>query len=311
MKIIFSRKGLDKKNGGIASPIFPDGRLCSLPIPAAWDQKHPPVPRYRVRYRDLIYDSESLGPVVEELSFNRRKRKARLKGTDFCHLDPDLIRGDLVRRAGWLPMFGQSNAACTTLFKHGVREGDLFLFFGWFRRVQKANEHFTFDPEEQDAHVIFGWLQIGEIWCEFKAKSVLPKWARYHPHVRGATNDYFNLSKPVDAVFIAKRRLELPGLRIHLPGGGIFREYRRELQLTEPGKSRRVWRLPSWMYPFPDKPPLSYHPDKRRWKKSGRKVLLRTVDIGQEFILDADYYPQAHKWLAGLFRAVARCQNVS
>jgi hypothetical protein len=59
------------------------------------------------------------------------------------------------------------------------------------------------------------------------------------------------------------------------------------------------------MYPFPNKPPLTYHPDKKRWEKTSRKVLLRTVDIGQEFVLDADYYPKAYHWLAELFRAAA------
>lgn len=305
MKIIFSRKGFDKKNGGVASPIFPDGGLCSLPIPAEWDQKHPPAPRYRVRYKDLGYSTKDRESIVEDLSFEPRKRKSRIKGTDFCHLDPDLIRGDLVRKAGWLPMFGQSNAACAHLLNHGVREGDLFLFFGWFHRVRKATDRFMFDLKGHDAHVIFGWLQIGEIWCEFKAESVLPKWAQYHPHVRGVTDEFYSLTKPVDAVFIAKRRLELPGLRRQLPGGGVFRKYHRKLQLTEPGEGRRIWRLPAWMYPFPNKPPLTYHEDKRRWRKEGRGTLLRTVDIGQEFVLDADYYPTAYQWLAELFRAAA------
>ena len=31
--MILSRKGFDSKNGGIASPILPDGTLLSLPIP--------------------------------------------------------------------------------------------------------------------------------------------------------------------------------------------------------------------------------------------------------------------------------------
>ncbi|MCD6328671.1 hypothetical protein J7M28_14125, partial [bacterium] len=34
MRIIFSRKGFDAANGGVASPIFPDGSFCSLPIPS-------------------------------------------------------------------------------------------------------------------------------------------------------------------------------------------------------------------------------------------------------------------------------------
>jgi hypothetical protein len=94
-------------------------------------------------------------------------------------------------------------------------------------------------------------------------------------------------------------------LKAHLPGGGVFNKYHENLQLTEPGKSRRVWRVPSWMYPFPSKPPLTYHPDKKRWRKVGRKVLLTTVDIGQEFILDADHYRKANEWLADLFKAAA------
>ena len=305
MKIIFSRKGFDARSGGVASPIFPDDGLCSLPIPAPWDQKHPLAPRYRVNYKDLSYGAEDLGLVVGDLSFNRRTGKSRVRGTDSCHLDPDLIRGDLVRKAGWLPMFGQSNAAAAHLFNHGVREGDLFLFFGWFHRVRDVGGRNRFDPARQDAHVIFGWLQIGEVWCEFKRESVLPKWARYHAHVRGEVDRFNDLSKPVDVIFIAKRRLELPGIRRRLPGGGVFREYHRKLQLTERGESRRVWRVPSWMYPFPNKPPLSYHDDRSRWRKDGRGCLLRTVDRGQEFVLDAAYYPKAYQWLAELFRAAA------
>ncbi|MGO9273044.1 MAG: hypothetical protein ACLQOO_22875, partial [Terriglobia bacterium] len=33
MKVIFSRKGFDAEAGGVASPILPDKRLCSIPIP--------------------------------------------------------------------------------------------------------------------------------------------------------------------------------------------------------------------------------------------------------------------------------------
>ena len=32
-RIILSRKGFDSSSGGVASPIFSDGSLCSLPIP--------------------------------------------------------------------------------------------------------------------------------------------------------------------------------------------------------------------------------------------------------------------------------------
>lgn len=32
MKVILSRKGFDSSNGGIPSPIMPDGTLLSMPI---------------------------------------------------------------------------------------------------------------------------------------------------------------------------------------------------------------------------------------------------------------------------------------
>jgi hypothetical protein len=59
------------------------------------------------------------------------------------------------------------------------------------------------------------------------------------------------------------------------------------------------------MYPGPNKPPLGYHDDRSRGRKDGRGCLLRTVDIGQEFVLDAAYCPKAYQWLAGLFKAAA------
>ncbi|WP_121240714.1 hypothetical protein [Sulfurisoma sediminicola] len=37
MKLILSRKGFDSAAGGIASPILPDGRMISLPIPSQAD----------------------------------------------------------------------------------------------------------------------------------------------------------------------------------------------------------------------------------------------------------------------------------
>ena len=37
MKLILSRKGFDSSAGGIASPILPDGRMISLPIPSSGD----------------------------------------------------------------------------------------------------------------------------------------------------------------------------------------------------------------------------------------------------------------------------------
>lgn len=309
MKIIFSRKGFDQKLGTVASPIFPDGGLCSLPIPSHEDQRHPPAPKYRVRFKDLFYRDKDLGSIIEDLTFNPRTQRPRIKADGCCHLDPDLIRADRHRKPGWLPMFGQSNQAAAHLLNHGVQPGDLFLFFGWFHRVREVNGHFRFDAKKLDGHVVFGWLQVGEIWCQFDS-TYPPKWARPHPHLRDDIRDVYSLSKPIDAVFMAKRSLELPGIRSHLSGGGIFRTYNDDLCLSSSDPRRSIWALPRWVYPFPDRMPLTYHENQSRWKLAGRQALLQTVGRGQEFILDLDSpgYPErypadkAYKWLARLFR---------
>ena len=47
MKVILSRKGFDSANGGIPSPILPDGTLLSLPIPSELDRE--------IKFSDIYY----------------------------------------------------------------------------------------------------------------------------------------------------------------------------------------------------------------------------------------------------------------
>jgi len=123
MRLILSRKGFDSSVGGVASPIFPDGRLLSLPIPLA---------SAPIRYGDIAWDGTSLAPVVEALT------RGRVRGGDPAHLDPDLNAAALPRLQSWGPAFGQVAAAQTHLAAQGVGPGDLFLFFGWFCRASGA-----------------------------------------------------------------------------------------------------------------------------------------------------------------------------
>ena len=50
MKIILSRKGFDAEAGGFASPILPDGRMISLPIPEESSE---------VKYSELSVDGQT------------------------------------------------------------------------------------------------------------------------------------------------------------------------------------------------------------------------------------------------------------
>ena len=123
MKIILSRKGFDAENGGTASPVMPDGTMLSLPIPCQYDQS----------YNSMFYHDKSYADIIIDL-------KAKKCLSDCGHLDPDLRRD--TRKSipsGWVPIFGQADAAESHLENQGVTVGDLFMFFGWFRETEIIN----------------------------------------------------------------------------------------------------------------------------------------------------------------------------
>ncbi|MFC1955807.1 hypothetical protein ACFLWZ_04680 [Chloroflexota bacterium] len=53
MKVILSRKGFDSSYGGYPSPILPDGRLISLPIPSPHSYED------SFHYSDLRWDQDN------------------------------------------------------------------------------------------------------------------------------------------------------------------------------------------------------------------------------------------------------------
>ena len=131
MKIILSRKGFDAENGGTASPVMPDGTMFSMPIPSGdYDA-----------FDYLGYKGKSYFEIWKELKHTDRIYQYT------CHLDPDIRKDnrcipDVSRPGGyvkelpkdWKPIFGQFGAAETHLENQGVTIGDVFLFFGWFRK---------------------------------------------------------------------------------------------------------------------------------------------------------------------------------
>ena len=86
------------------------------------------------------------------------------------------------------------------------------------------------------------------------------------------------------------------GACIGVAGAGAFGTYLDRLCLTAHGRSRSIWSLPDWYWPSGGRAPLGYHGGPRRWSRDGDRVLLRTVGRGQEFVLDAEQYPEVIPW---------------
>ncbi len=279
MKIILSRKGFDSSAGGVASPLFANGTLLSLPIP---DKQGV------VSYADLNWGTYPLGCLVEELT---RGQIARQHG---AHLDPDLYHQIYPRQAGWRPLFGQDGAAQSHLANQGVGVGDLFLFFGWFRAVEQVGAAWRFVRHAPDQHLIYGWLQVGAILQGTQLPTVVPTWASNHPHCLGGRGER-------NTLYIAADELMLPaGPTLPLPGAGTLTLCRPQQVFTKPNALRTVWRLPRWFYPTAGRAPLTYHTDLTRWSADDDYAYLRSAARGQEFVLDTADYPEALAWVRSL-----------
>jgi len=261
MKVILSRKGFDSGYGGYPSPILPDGRLISLPIPS----------EDSVAYSALILEDgksyfdlmKGLHPTIKyDGGWHRLTKQTK------CHLDPDIYRDVKQRENHWLPIFGQINQAQTHLRNQGVKENDIFLFFGWFRKTRLNGDELLFDYQAPDLHVIFGYLQIGSVkkadnCCE------IPAWMRQHPHASGDRRKNFT-----NTIYVARDK---SSWNSDSPGSGVFR-FQEELVLTKQGCSRSKWQLPEFFRGVK----ISRH-SVDSWKKEG---YFKSVDIGQEFVIE-------------------------
>jgi hypothetical protein len=279
MKLILSRKGFDSAHGGCPSPIL-DDQLCSLPIP----DKVSPTP-----YEKISLNGSSIAQIVEDLTHGRVRR------IDGAHLDPDLRRDALARAPRWRPLFGQAGAAQSHLARHAIGAGDLFLFFGCFRRAEKVAGILRFVRDAPKLHVIFGWMQIRRVARANGGLAAEIPWAAEHPHLT-APDRYKN-----NTLYFASHRLTSIG--VDASGAGTFERLAPRLTLsqTDPYVNCSTWRLPRLFDPR-GRPALSYHSKATRWTSCATSMSVQSAYPGQEFVLDLEKYPEARGWLRSIFR---------
>lgn len=272
MRVIFSRKGVDSAAGKCASPLIGE-RPVSLPIPT-----REPSP---TTYGQL---SAELRGLAHDLS------GGRLSGARTCHLDPDIDPAAIAARLmGWRGALGQVSSALSHLHNQSVGEGDLFLFWGLYRQVERCNAVWQYCGPRR--HVIFGWLHV-EAVCDIDddGQSALQSypWLRDHPHVRPGWTS-------ANAVYVSSDRFKLAGRSF--PGSGTFQ---RALSLTEPGsRLPSTWTVPPWLDVAAGGVGMTYHPPDR-WLGQGR---VKSAARGQEFVADITGRDDAERWVADLLEA--------
>jgi len=261
MKLIFSRKGYDSSAGGFPSLIFPDGTLYSIPIPSSKDN---------IFYSDLRmeYEGESIQSILNDLTGHSIRHNKNHKTCDYmaaiqrCHYDPMPV-DELTNIA-----FGQTGGSESHLRKQNIEEGDIFLFYGWFKQVEKNSGAWRYKPEAKDIHIIWGWMSVGEMinLDNPKQREVVseqyPCLAK-HPHLapwRKAPN------------------------RIYLSDKSGFLSYSNQRCLTdcENYQGRSTWRLPSC---FNQPEAITYL---NKFSLCGGQVIITIPGRGQEFVLNLE-----------------------
>jgi hypothetical protein len=287
VKIILSRKGWDSKSGGYASPITPCGRMLSLPIPVT------PLRRNSgergIAYSDLRFEGQPISDIIAQLApdFDLEQE---------AHMDPDLDRQRVPRRlTGWRRTLGQQGLAQRLLKKVG--RNDLFLFFGRFGRTALCDGRFQYcrRPEE-DVHVVFGWLRVGEIVAarQHDVPQLLQQypWLEHHPHIDNA-----GLYGEYNTIYIASDRLETGNCdrSLYMRGAGTCPCFAPSLQLTAPGRPMSHWCIPGWL-----KYGRSNHAD---WECTDNYIPFDSHEYGQcqEFIFDVLDEQAAEHWISTLF----------
>ena len=283
MKIILSRKGFDsgKDSGRFPSPILPNGKIISFPIPSS---------EGNLSWDDLETEEIDLKKIIQDLLPTNYLNKS-------LHLDPDLNRKKEKRTKGWRPALGQVKAAAGHLLNQHVEKGDLFLFLGWFRHIRQNPQTEKWEYYGPHFHTLFGWLEIDKIINVKDMKDLEPyPFLSIHPHYYPADKDENNL------IFIAKERSDFVPNSF---GGGMFNRFSSNLILTKEGHSRSIWSLPK-CFDARNNPnhAMSYHRNLTRWEddSDNQKVILKTVARGQEFVLDTQYFPEVKNWAINLIK---------
>lgn len=287
MKVILSRKGMDSEYGGIPSPIIWSDlgywKYYSLPIPTENSD---------IKYSDLqLFDNFTVSDFLNDLAPKSRKY-------EFCHLDPDIKESYLKERpTGWKRCFGQVKSAQSHLENNQIGIGDVFLFFGWFKRAEYKNGKFQYIKDKDypnGFHAIYSYLQIDQIFKPNTGKT--PEWLNYHPHVKYKNKEEFKNDN--NTVYVAAELFNYP--KHFNKNGSVSFVFSQDLILTKKGQpNRTLWELPLELHPN-NGIKLSYNPSEK-WTIDNNKAILKSASKGQEFIF-TDFEANVQKWCVELIK---------
>ncbi|MDD5463257.1 MAG: hypothetical protein PHG00_16820 [Methylococcales bacterium] len=261
MKIIFSRKGSDSTAGGFPSLIFPDNQLFSIPIPS--NPSHCDYSRLTFKYED-----EPIQNILNQVTKNKIRNGSRYEcdyaqAVQGCHHDPMVIK-ETDRFS-----LGQTGRTESHLRNQEISSDDIFIFYGWFKRIALVDGHWMYDHNERDIHLIWSWMTVDEVIkldSSDQVYSALKKFPELHVHPHLAPG----WSSIPNSIYLSKKH-SLPR----------FSEIRCLTDMKSyDGRSR--WRLPVC---FNQPQAFTYL---KSFSPENNDVIMSYRGYGQEFVLDLD-----------------------
>ncbi|MBR5916195.1 MAG: hypothetical protein IKZ57_07095 [Spirochaetia bacterium] len=303
MKVILSRKGFDSSYGGFPSIILPKemGRkMISFPIPEKGEREKDEKGKYTNKTKigiegigaeniKFVLDDKSeltLAEIFSQLHFKEDKikiagEKQSFKNTIF-HYDPAIqtiydTDGNETRGLHGYAAFGQSKAAAGHLLNKGIKEGDIFLFFGTFKNTELREEKITY-KREKEFHALWGYMVVDDVISvdnvdNEEGKKQFEKYKnkypglKDHPHFMNRNNKYEKSDKNI---IICGKNF------------GTFNFKKNIHKLTRDGKSKSYWDIPESLDCLIGHE-ITYHKDKITTKH------FKSASIGQEFVVKHNF----------------------
>lgn len=296
MRVILSRKGLDSGNCTVSNLVVEDEngqtKIIMIPIPYNPNSKFKPD---KDTYDNIKYsDNEKINNAIK----NYLEKDADIKKNHPCHADPNLsftFHNDISKtnKAKFRGAIGQNGAAQGHLKKNKIKENDIFIFFGRFTFAKMENRELVL--KGKDKHLMFGYLQIGEIIETSNLKKTRDEyetdypWIKYHPH--WDEEKYRDIKE--NCIYVANKNLcDIENTPFqNIKGFGIF-DYSDDLILTAEGKSLSKWNLPKEL----DGLEITYNKHARDYGD-----YFQSASRGQEFIIKDDS-DRAAKWAINLIK---------
>lgn len=277
MRIILSRKGVDSGNCKASNLVLFDcqgkSEMIMIPIPSSND---------KIAYKDVTFSKDK----EKDLYVKNYLKNFKIDLSSPCHMDPNL--SNYLDEMNFLGSVGQIESSQSHLENQKIQKDDLFIFFGKYE-IQK------FSPTKveriaKDKHIMFGYLQIGEIiYPNSLKKEERASYEKKYPWIKNQPHWNFEKYKNIESnrIYIAREKCSFDE---NIKGFGMF-NFSEDLILTKNGRSISQWELPKPLMNLK----ITYHNE-----SNCKEDYFKSASRGQEFVIEKN--EKAEKWAVELIK---------